>query len=550
MNLKKPVLLLALFASASVSATVQDDFHATLDTVKAAFEDRYALAPWKQQFFGWTINGAYRRIRREGDRDPNLTVERARSLVQDFFLSARDYHAAAFYPAGGYTSLPVSIRASGAQAFITGVQDDCACGLTPGDEVLEFDGQPVLSALRERRNTRYPNHPLSDGRDAERRLTNPYGMLMEKMPTADEAVLKVKTLAGPVVDVRLPWKRPAPSPAASLSTLSNFRLPPKVPADLIGWMKGPGDDGRAAGMDYRGSIFPKPATVSWEAPADSNFPAWIAEFPGAPGKKVGWVRVPHFAPNDFSAAVREFEATIDRMNRETDVLIVDELSNSGGMADYMYALFSYFIDREVPTFKFSYRLSPSIVAEVRAFADELAPLQTEADAKTYFGEDYAGFPVDLDFLQDVKAFTQSILDDAAAGLEYQRPMHYDSARIKPNPRVRYLKPVFVLADARTVSCGDFFAALFQDTGRAEVLGELTMGGGAFIGDNVAVSNPLGVSSLRIPLAMGFRLDGRTPIENIGVIPDAWFQPTSRDFQSGFAGYAAGIYGYIGRKLRY
>ncbi len=536
------LFLSCLCAAGSALATVQEDFAKTLELVRQKFQDRYALEPWKSRVFHWTIDGAASRILEEGNRDPNLTADGARDLIQDFFHSARDYHAEAIYSPGGYTSIPIDVRSVHHRVFVTRVADDCNCDIVPGDELLTFDGVRAMRAIIERMTLKYPNHVLSDVRDGNRRLTVPYGMLMEPMPTKASADLVLRGADGKKKTVSLAWKKPKPA----LNVLS-APAHPMIPASLRGWSRA------LVGTGPYGSVFPKPVKTIWESAPRAMFPAWIAELPGRPGKKIGWLRIPTFSPGqpaDYTAGVKEFEAAVARMNQDADVLLLDELGNPGGMADYLYALGSYFFDHDVPTFKFSYRLFDGLVKDATTTLPDLEKIHSDADAKAFFGgEDYFGYPVDLAFATEVKAFYAGLVDDAKAGLKFGKFRFYNAARVRPNPRVRYLKPVFVLADERSVSCGDFFAAFMQDTKRAEVIGGWTMGAGAFTGGAETIDSPLKTNLLIVPLAMGIRLDGRTPIENLGVLPTHWVSPTVADYQNGYREYGADVFRYIAKKIR-
>ncbi|MBS1963983.1 MAG: PDZ domain-containing protein [Bdellovibrionales bacterium] len=553
LNILSVFALLSVLGAAIAQASVQEDFATTLDLVKQKFHDRYALEPWKTKALHWTIDDAAKRIGAEGAKDPNLTADGARTLIQDFFYSARDYHAKAIYSPGGSTSIPISVRSVGGKVFVTGVTDDCNCGVAVGDELVSFDGEPAMRSIFDRTTMKYLNHFESDVRDGERRLTNPYGMLMEKTPMKDTVDLVLRGVDGKRKTATLAWKKPVAFDAEF--AISRAPAHPMVPESLQGWSK------VDAGFGPRGAYFRKPEKTLWESASGARFTAWIAEFPGArnifgnPGKarKIGYVRIPDFSPGqpaDYTAAVKEFEATIAKMDAETDALILDENSNPGGMADYMYALASYFFAKEVPTFKFSYRLFPELVKDASDSLPDLEKITNDADAKAYFGgDDYFGFPVDLEFARDVKTFYQGLADDAKAGRKFGKPRFYDSAKIKPNPRVRYLKPLYILTDAYSVSCADFFPALFQDTKRAEILGGWTMGGGGFTGGTAVINSPLKTNYLIVPIALGLRLDDRTPIENLGVLPTRWFSPSPADYRNGFQTYSDSILKYIRKKIR-
>lgn len=531
------LVLTAAVASASTStpgSSVKQKLIDTMDTVRAKFHDRYALFEWKEELFSWSIDREISRLIRENTKSSGLTERRAQEIVSEFFQTTRDYHAAVYNSAPGRYTMDIRVRSAEGRAFIASVAAGSGLPLEKGDEVLRWDGVPIMDAIYRLKNLKYPVYDGFDQREADTILTTGYEMLLNVMPTSPAAQVEVRRKStGETVTVSVPWKITKGTEAEVKQKL--LSAPGKVSPLLLGRAETNRrfEEIKDATKAVSTGNFPKPQTLLWEATETSVFAAWIAD---VNGKKVGLIRIPSFSLSSaaaHSAAVVEFEGLVAKMRDEADVLLLDLLGNPGGMLDYAWALASYFFSTPVETFKFSYRLSPDLIQAGREGAQELAAITTLEEAYEFFGgRDYFGFPVDMDFVREVHSFYQGIADDGAAGLKLGQPRYYNAARIKPNPRVTYAKPLYVLTDEGSISCGDMFPALLQDTGRAKIIGRRTAGAGAFTGGSVQAENPLGMKYMVIPLALGYR-HGGVKIENVGVKPDFEIPLTARELESGF-----------------
>lgn len=536
--MKKIVLAVLIGMSTSAFASpltdpVKQDFITTMNVVRAQFKERYALTEWKNYLYHWSIDGEIDRLIDIGTKSNQLTVRRAQELVFEFFTTARDYHATVYNDATGRYTMDIRIRSAENRAFITSVAPTANLPLAVGDEVLKWDGVNVMNAILAKKNLNYPNYDGFDQREADTLLITGYEMLLDIMPTKPTAELLVKKKGtGDIITVSVPWKI-TPSSGGN----KREKLYPRIPELLQGMAVSERSDLNQKADEKAVSFgsFPKPATVLWETTDTIYFSAWIGQdFVG--GKKIGFIRIPSFSLATAAAhraAVREFEGLVSKMQNEADVLLLDLMGNPGGMLDYAWALASPFFSQPVEAFKFSYRIWPALVNHARSGLQELSAIQTIEQAQEYFeGDHYYGFPVDLEFVRDMQTFYQGIVDDSAAGRSFGLPRYYNSSKIKPNPNAQYTKPLFVLTDEGSISCGDMFPALLQDTGRAKLIGRRTAGAGAFVGGTVTADNPIGMKYMRIPLALGYRYDGMK-IENIGVQPDYEIPLTAEELESGY-----------------
>ena len=515
-------------AQAQTSATILADFTSTLQQVSQIYDSNYASQDYKYKMFGWKNEDVVRDLLARAQQDPNLTLPVAQQMLQEFFDSTRDYHAQAYFAKQPYISLPIGMHSAHGRVFISYVAPTYTGPIQVGDEVLLYQKERVIVKLYELATPIYPNASGTDLRDATRRLTARYGLLMDPIPADPNLSLSLVKPDGKSYSETLVWKGHPLAPKSIDPVLfSTAPATGPVPENLRGTML---DD--PWGYSSRKSYFPLPATVTWEAPDTDFFYAWTGTTDT--GQRVGLIRIPTFSlakPADHVTAVNAFKALVNKMNAETDYLVIDIQGNRGGMLDYAEVLSSFFFDTPKEAYKFQYKLFPALVKDAETSLDELNQLQTQADIISYFGADhYYGYPVDFDFVNDMKAMYQGLMDDAKAGT-LGKPRYYNSASVKPYPGATpYMKPLFVATDAWTVSCGDWFAGFMQDHKRATIIGTPTAGGGAFTGGSVPLkANGMLLQSIVAPIALMYRLDG-SQIENLGVTPEYILEPAPSDLK--------------------
>lgn len=521
--MKSIFLLGFVLTTQVVYADVHQDFKKTLTVVKDAYSERYGLMQYKKQKFGWNVERQYRGLLQKGLSNPDLTVDQAQALVVELVRSTRDYHGRAVLGAKPHLKLGIWVRSIAGHVFVAYLDSDYRGKAKVGDELLTFDGVPGYQALLNVSERKYPNLVDADQRNAERILTERYGSLSDPIPTRLQAKLSFRR-GKQAFDETFDWKEVSSVARASLAVDRN-----PVPESLRGNM-----EGNPHGYSQRVSYLPQLGQIVWEEQDHgSPFYSWISKLSN--GKKVGMIRVPTFALDSaeaYTQAVQAFALLIEKMKAETDVLILDIQANRGGMLDYGYALASFFFNTNIEAFRFQYRIFSDVVSDASQLYSGLEKIGTLDEAYDFFGgKDYFGFPIDLDFVSDMKEFTLGILSDAQAHLPFGKARYYNTSRIKPFAGTRYLKPLILAIDGWTGSTGDTFAALLQDNCRATIVGARSAGAGAFVGNSFQLENPLGFTSFVMPIALAYRYRNAV-IENVGVEPDIRVDFTIDDLKGG------------------
>ena len=244
----------------------------------------------------------------------------------------------------------------------------------------------------------------------------------------------------------------------------------------------------------------------------------------AAGKRIGILRVPTFEdPN----VIQVLAQAIVIMERETDVLVLDQTNNPGGQAQLISGLASMFADKSFKDIRFELRPSLAWLERFRGFNDEVDavlakdPNDVVANALqarfTYLEEEVR------DALKEKRFLTRPISLDIKGG----------NGMIQPQVSVRYTKPVLMLINELDISAADAFPTVLKDNGRVTLFGAAAAGAGG----NVKEHGPLANSYLKFNLteSLFVRPNGQY-VENRGVKPDIEYQVTEEDFMNGYKKY--------------
>lgn len=274
------------------------------------------------------------------------------------------------------------------------------------------------------------------------------------------------------------------------------------------------------------------------------------------GVNIGVIRLPDYG--FFVDQVRWLSAVVEKLEKLTDVLIIDQLDNGGGLVwsgAQVARLFAH--EKEFGSVTIDMKLNRTIL---NLLADDgLEPSRPEVFPSAHqesMAEDEAKKDKDDDLLPP-KNFTRIYLDRQFAdelrarferGEVHSGPIPYMGVqsrfRAKAPGRIVgregkvYTKPILILTNSRAASCGDFFPSIMQQNRRAVVMGETSMGLG---GPVYRAQDSMPGSEMFMRCTIGYceRADG-LPMENLGVVPDLprWIQPA--DLTDGFKSYATEV----------
>ena len=246
--------------------------------------------------------------------------------------------------------------------------------------------------------------------------------------------------------------------------------------------------------------------------------------------KIGFIRIPNFAPADPNTALALFQREIAFFEQNTDGLIVDVMRNPGGSVSYLNTLASLLFTSTWRSVPFQVRATSSWIEEVSVAYEQAKALGAPQSI--------------LDLLQTLK---NEIIAANSLNRGMTDPIPLDDVTIDRPPAadakgnlIGYDKPMLLLMDELTASGGDAFAATMQDNERALLFGMRTMGAGGNVVDWEAGSYSLG--TMRVTESLMIRKNPVTTfeypsapyVENIGVYPDFFVDYMTNDnlIQSG------------------
>lgn len=271
------------------------------------------------------------------------------------------------------------------------------------------------------------------------------------------------------------------------------------------------------------------------------------------GKSIGVIRIPDYG--FYVEEMRWLREAIRRLEKTTDVLILDQNDNGGGYVwsgAQLARLFAH--DGPMDAVTIDLKLNNTLLHRLEQWNEseedderkkrKRRPLPQvdeefeDEDTDFFLERNFADLKLSRDQIDELRKKFE-------AGEQWSGPVSYmgtqydyredEGGLIVGKEKVTYSKPVLLLNSCRSASCGDFFPSLMQSNGRALVRGETSMGLG---GPVYRSQNAMPGSELFMRCTIGYcqRADG-LPIENIGVIPDLprWILP--QDLRDNFKSYA-------------
>lgn len=516
-----------------------------LSAIEALFETSYAPLKFKEERFGWNLRKEIAKAEEVILKTPNLTWATYHTALRGFFGSTRDYHCGVSFYSRASSILPFGVYMAEDRLFVTWSNTIL---LKAGDEILTWENKPVKEVIQNLAINRWGQNPTAtDLSLACSELTMRLGICCDSLDTG-AVMLRVagKGEASKLVQVKWDTKQDEAATAfgtkhddfvkkAGLGEESPSKLSsllPKVPA-----LPQLALEARSAAQKIsdpfqvhsRTSFVPELGMPLWSG--GSYYPTYIYELEG---KKVGVVRVASYSYSGESA-FREFCETIKKLQLECDALVINQTNNGGGYTVQGLGLTTCLLNKEQQTTRDRLSLAPDFIYGQLSLLDEIAFIKTEEQAKFCFGTSFYGYPVSLDFVQQMRNHAEAVVAEWNAGTSLTKPMQGDWVDVvKPHSTVQFTKPILVLVNELCFSMADFIPALLQDAGRATIVGTRTGGAGGTV-DSMSWTSAFGVKNLSLTRSLAYRPNGQV-LENLGVTPDVEIPLTARDLQEGFCDY--------------
>jgi C-terminal processing protease CtpA/Prc len=557
MRLLTAVLLLIIVALPVSAQMTTDQRVFDFQNLAALFEKRYAPADWKLQALGFdmfNLKPWLDRVRAAKDDLEFFEIE------GEYVANLQDTHTgfqitSTFTARLGATTIPLpSLNTYGifigmtvdvydGKVLIDSISRTALPTATypfqVGDELVSVDGVSANDWITRLSTWRQYGNPATTRRFAASEIVSRSQTVFPRaVDTPDQSTIAVRRASGVIETYTIRWLKtgypvrvvgPVPSPgvgaaatdAASpqpsylqtLEALRNYKLADNDPLYAI----------------TLGSRFPH-----FRAGFPSSFVQRLGNaitdfhYSGSytsGGLKIGYLRIPSFAPPNITQALSELKTEIDYFQKNTDGLVVDVTRNPGGgcyMLDAAAALTPY------PFYFFGQQL--------RATQTQLYQFQSALDSATFSGADpsiIATFQLYLDKLKAAYYANRGLTDPIPACSPSGTTAPPISQNNSPAATV-YTKPLIILIDELSISAADIFPAMMQDNHRGLIVGMRSSGGGGSVSgwytgmysesystntDTLVVrKNP--ITTPEYPTALY--------VENIGTRPDVALDFMTRD----------------------
>ncbi|MDZ4802412.1 MAG: S41 family peptidase [Bryobacteraceae bacterium] len=501
------------------------------------FVKGYGPYEWKKQLLGFDL----------ADTDPWIAKIRATKSDLEFYelmylyiASLDDAHSVYDFYSSYIGNLNFGVDIYDGRLLIDNInRTRLPAGEYPfaiGYELVSIDGEAATAILDKLIKYSALANPRSSRRNAASLITvRPQRIVFGMAEVPEISTVVLRRYDGKLETYRIPWSR------SGLKMPGNGKLPNPNAARLLrpGAASGDGEPVVAETPDYM-----KPLEALWncrlpERKAILNYgavtPVFSRGLPGtfvqrlgrlstdffysgtyvSEGQRIGFIRIPTYAPSDQNGALTQFVREIAYMQENTDGLVVDQTRNPGGSVAYQHALVSFL-------FHYPWR---GMAFEVRATSIWLASISS-----SYESAKAQGAPASiLALLENILVALQEA-NRTPQGMTVPIPL--DDVEITRQPAkdargnlLSYTKPTIFLADEFSASGGDAFAAIMQDNGRGPIFGYRTMGAGGNVTSWKAGSYSEGLVNRTESLMSRAteRAEAGYPVsryvENVGVHPD-------------------------------
>jgi len=465
-----------------------------------------------------------------------------------YVASLNDAHAEFIMDTDFFANLGFQVDLYDGKALIDTIDPAIArtVSFRTGDELISVDGKSVADWLTEfGRYSAFANQRSTDRFNASQITFREQGIYPRSVEVGDKATVVVRRKStGSLQTYTMVWNKsgtpfttngPVPSPKVNSLPASRLKWPrPGEPGATDGTVQAPKrpqskyllrlqnyriPQARALrGFDAVAPVFQLPSGFVRRLGRSTDF--FFSGTFTADGKKIGYIRIPDFLdPTNIDAvdfAIGQFETEINFMQANTAGLVVDVMSNPGGLPCYAEAL----LENLIP-----YRFR-GIGQEIRVTQDLLLGVSQEIDQADFFGFDQ----VTIDQLTFILNQMQTAYKQnrgrtdplPACGTYFER----DPATDSKGKSIAYTKPILLLTDEFTTSAAEVFSAIFQDSKRGPLFGWRTAGAGGsvvgplntgFYSESFATVTQSMLVRTEHVLAPGFPVTSY--IENIGVRPD-------------------------------
>lgn len=270
------------------------------------------------------------------------------------------------------------------------------------------------------------------------------------------------------------------------------------------------------------------------------------------GKKVGYLRIPNYLPNNLFLSQFAIRRIMRTLEEKSDYLIIDQIDNPGGVLIYSDLIIKGLVGEYDDKKHLNFVVKPTqnyLRQYLSAIQNMMADVKTnnllsEGEKNHFMTELSANFMRVNQAFQTHADLTAPVSQKIIAEyleLSIDRSLSENiliRSLVKFNfgkeafKNLPYTKPTVMLINELDVSGGDSTPAVLKDYGRVKLLGVRTCGAGGIV--ESFSNNAYNSFDYRLTTSLMLRKDNYL-LENFGVQPDAPFELTVEDYKSQFSG---------------
>lgn len=273
------------------------------------------------------------------------------------------------------------------------------------------------------------------------------------------------------------------------------------------------------------------------------------------GKKVGFLRIPSYSPENLNAVIPALRYYIHELNRQTDYLVIDQTNNPGG-----YVLLSDMVVKSLTGsfdaskhLHFAVKPSQGFLRQYLEMRNSIArnedKLFTEQESKDFVARlevEYAkirrAFDEGRNLSEPVSMLVMSEYFERALNKDLTTPVAFGMSSgkllstalgVDITQTQVYKKPVYFMINELDFSGGDATPASLQDYGRVKLVGTRTAGAGGTVEE--FSMRAISEVTIHLTTSLMVRTGGRL-VENYGVHPDIPVPLRASDIADGYSNY--------------
>lgn len=551
-----------------------------LNHIGHVFDTYYGPTEWKAEKFGFDNAFEIQLAIAKAQSLYEITPVDFKQIVADFLHSTHDYHVNAVYKSGDFAYLPFKVSTVGGKCYITYIDPgfaDVMKGVHVGDELVSFDSIPAYEVIRDLiAHETGTNRELTDIALADEILTTRIGASGHRIPRGNITIGVIPYGSESEISVTLTWINAnqfnPPFATYQMSKMVMKSENDNDPSDSVAdhpyfrqkamfnehshLLPKMSSDGGRPGIGSRTSYVPTLGKILWKSSPRSPFDAYIFKCPGKQWKG-GYVRIPSYMVDSPSAFIVELGKILTKFDQETDILVIDQVDNGGGLVFYAYAVLTMLIDQPIKMPTHSQTISEEEHLGNLMLLSQLGSVESDVDAQIMMGgNSLLGYPVNKELIDNLKDSLTQLIDCYNQGKKYTGfvPM-YGIGTLKPHPKYHYTKPIVMLINACDFSAADIVPSILQDNERATLFGTGTAGAGGVVQavemnveDGYSMYSRDGLKSFSYTKSLIRRVNGEY-IENLGVEPDVTYEPSYKDYQENYKDYKKAIINALDIKLK-